>query len=367
MSRLADRVTYGSGGSGVGRLRPTTRFARIPNQQALAPVQRMRKFSSDQLGVIAARLRTVRFGACPPANSTAADVVVKWGSGAFIRTFLGFPGTVPTKEVGASGAHFSWSFGITTANGDKNHTDAENLAIKNASIASNTATYNKIMAGDYNAAMILCIKNLDPNYFFVEAIHEADTKYKSGTITMAQLTGIKNWFYDLVKANNPNLRVVVTLTGYSFSDANPDYTKGVTDSLYGVLKGNVIGLDVDGIHATAGNGYTYPQMQTRAKNAQKWIIDHATMGYTDYAFPEWGTSVIAKPDDQPDLIILSDQWITYYGESWVLEPKQPLFACWYDYGSDPENATSTATDLLLKPNPIAALRALVALSIYAPA
>jgi len=279
---------------------------------------------------VAVQATSVRFGACPPAGSTAADVVTKFGQKSFVRTFLGTPsGTPPVKIAGASGVHISWSLGGATG-------------------------YQPFIDGTYDTAMKACLAGLDPTYFYVEALHELDNKVNGGTTTLAIGTAVKNHFYDLVQAANPALRVVNTLTGYAFSDNNTKYTSGATDLNYGSIKAHIIGLDLDGIHS-----FPYPNLDTRAKNAQKFIRDHAAYGYTDWAVPEWGTTT-TQPQDQPDLLIMANDWITKYGNAWKAEAKPPVWVTWYDYGSNPEDAGSTATDLLTVPAPINALKALVA-------
>jgi PKD repeat protein len=302
---------------------------------------------------IAQVLRPTKFGACWPQGSTAADVVTKFGQKAFIRYFAGTPtSTPPAKVIGASGCHISWSFGITVTSGLTGTALSDRLA-------SNNAIATAIINGTYDAQITASVTGLDVEHWRVEAIHELDTKYNNGQLSLTLGQQAKTKFYNVVKAANPGLLVVLTLQGYSFSNSNTSYTNGTTDSRYGAIPHDVIGLDVDGIQPpkSANGDYIlpYPSLAGRATNAQKWMRDH---GASRYAFPEWGVTTTCI--DDPNNTTLANSWISYYGQLWVAEPIAPDFACWYDYGGNPENASITATDLLTKPAAINALKALVA-------
>jgi len=289
-----------------------------------------------------------RFGACPTQGGTLAGVVTKWGQKAFVRYFAGTPTmTPPAKVAGSSGMHISWSFGIKV----------DSTADKPTLLAANNAAAQSVINGNYDAQITASVTGLDPAYFYVECLHEIDTKVNGGYLTLSLGQQMKTRFYNLVKAANPNLWVGLTIQGYALAESNTLYTGGTTDARYGGIPHDFIGLDVDGIAPKQTAPY-YPDLTTRARNAQKWMRDHGAKGY---AFPEWGVPanvVTADADNQ----ILADNWITYYGNSWKAEPIPPLFAAWYDYGANPETPGSTASDQLVQPAAVAALTNLVAAS-----
>lgn len=296
-----------------------------------------------------------RFGSSPAPGSNAAGVVTKYGTKSFIRTFLGLPGAVPAKTAGASGAHVSWSMGFSM----------DTTRPKADVVAANTAMGNKVVNGDYDAAFRTSTQTLDPNYFVVECVHELDHKVNGGWITVALGVALKNHFYDVVKAVNPRLKVVNTLTAYAFSPNNVLYTAGTTDSRYGAIRANVIGGDADGAHS-----FPYPNYHPHPGNLQKWIQKYAANGYTDYSMPEWGTRN-DQAADQPDLLELA-KWITETGNFWkygtttgtapIAGWKAPLYACWYDFYNAESTDPNRADDRLIQPAPVNALKALVAAS-----
>jgi hypothetical protein len=321
---------------------------------------------------IQARYSTL-FGACPAIGSSLTGTVTKWGQKTFLRNFAGIPGTTAlTKVPGSSGMHVSWSLGIkvdgSLANGSPE---------KQALIDANNALAQRFLNGEWDDNVTASVTGIDPKYFYVELLHELDTKTNGSQPHMTLSLGqqIKTKFYGLVKAANPDLLVVMTLQGYSFSDTNTFYTGGTMEQRFGAIPHDVIGLDVDGIAPplVAGTGGTtgvpaqyqtpYPLLTTRARNAQRWMVAHP--GVVGYAFPEWGVTTGAV--DDTDNQILADTWITKYGVQWRdTEPIPALFATWYDYGANPEQPGSNYSDLITQPISKAALQALISASV-APA
>jgi len=323
------------------------------------------------------QLVSTRFGASVPqygltgATGTEADVVSKFGTKAMIRRFNGVPSsTPPTKTSGASGNHVSWSFGIKVE-GKYNVVGQE--ANKTAVINSNNAMADAILAGTYDNQIKASAAGLDPAYFYVEVLHELDTKTNlwsgdgRGFMDLAKGQAVKTRAYNLIKSANSDLLVVATYQAYGLASSNSVYTSGVFEQRYGAIPHDVLGIDADGIappydDVKNADGTTtrvyklpYPSLVTRAENAQKWVTAHGLKGWS---VPEWGTlanAVAADADNQ----ILADSWITYWANNWLGQPIPPLYACWYDYGPNPEAAASTLSDLLQQPASIGALSDLV--------
>ena len=312
-----------------------------------------------------------RFGACVPqfkpgTTTTAgseADIIAKFGQKAMIRKFNSTPtNTPPPKTTGASGNHASWSFGIAVLGGSPTQAQID------ARISSNNAMAQSIINGTYDTQIATSVANLDPAYWFVEILHELDTKVNGGWITLANGQQLKDHAYKVIKSANSDLNVVATYQAYGFADTNTAWSSGTFTTRYGSIPHDVIGLDFDGIatlkSGTGGNTgvaaeyvLPYPTLQgNRMQNAQQWVRNRSLVGWS---VPEWGTlanAVIADANNQ----VLADTFINYLGQQWLKSTMPPLYACWYDYGPNPEAAASVYSDLLSQPASIGAMKTLVA-------
>jgi len=305
-----------------------------------------------------------RFGACVPqykpgtASTTGseADIVAQFGQKAMVRRFNGVPTTTPpSKLAGASGNHISWSFGIAVLGGSPTQAQID------ARIASNNQMAQAVISGQYDAQISATVANLDPAYWFVEVLHELDTKVNGGWLTLSNGQQLKAHAYQVIKNANSDLNVVATYQAYGFSDSNTAWSNGTFTARYGSIPHDVIGLDFDGIQPgkDAQGNYVlpYPTLQAnRMQNAQQWVRNRGLVGW---CVPEWGTysnAVVADANNQ----VLADTFINYLGNQWLKSTMPPLFALWYNYGPNPESTATTYSDVLTQPASVGALQAFVA-------
>lgn len=315
-----------------------------------------------QAGMTSQVTVSTRFGACVPqfkpgsttVAGSEADIVAKFGPKSMVRKFNGTPtSTPPPKTTGASGNHVSWSFGIKVP-----------PTFSQAQRDANDAMAQRIINGEFDTQISNSAFGLDPAYFYAEVLHELDTKANGNHLSLTLGQQLKEHTYNVIKNANSALLVPMTMQAYGFSTTNPLWTNGTFVSRYGSLPHDVIGLDFDGIAPgkDANGNYVlpYPTLQSnRMQNAQQWVRDRGLAGW---AVPEWGTlanAVAADADNQ----VLADTFITYLGQQWVSSSMPPLFACWYDYGPNPEAEASVYSDLLSQPASIGALQQLVASSV----
>lgn len=195
------------------------------------------------------------YGSCPAAGGTslaaAQSVVTKWGSGVAIRQFLGGL-QQPNFPTGCKLMHVSFNTTIPVAG---------------------------LIAGDYDDAIGAWAEAVvipDGVILCAEWMHEMDSKYRKGQISLADGIAGKSRFYDAVKAVRSDIKIVATYTGWLFEALDP--------TPYSAVKADWLGIDLDGVDANSGG--VYPPWNTSMGNIQTWTD---RMGYFGWCVPEFGS------------------------------------------------------------------------------
>lgn len=212
------------------------------------------------------------FGAEPqPAGNGTTNqqsLVNKWQGRPSSRQFFGANWGTPVHIAGVSVAQFSWG-------------------PKDAQVVSGS------MDATLSAAFA-AMKNGD----IATYAHESD----NDGLTAAQITTriqAMNRFYDLVKSVNPNIYVAPTHTGYMFSPKNGG--GAAARATWGAAKGDLVGLDLDGVHIDAKKADGTPQYPGATDYspidyaghipiAKAFITANKARGYVGWTVPEHMTS-----------------------------------------------------------------------------
>lgn len=260
-------------------------------------------------------VKVTLFGSCPvypggESVNAARTVTTKWGDNAAVRQFKG-------------------DFSAPNQVGSITHT-------------SYKPNIDDLLAGRLDAE-IATVVNGARDGDVLEVWHEADKKVTDGVDTYARLVAAKNYFYDKVKAINPEVLVANTVTGWLFEPTRnpaPDWRR------WGAVKADIIGVDCDGIHPTK---LPYTDYTGETERARAFIQEFAANGYRFYAVPEYGSNRIPGDTDGVDRA----KAYTRHGEMWAADPLC-LFVTAYEY--DP---SSSYTYRLTTPAEIAAWKSLI--------
>jgi hypothetical protein len=209
----------------------------------------------------------------PAGNSTTSQqgLINKWGGRPASRHYFGANSTgLPVHIAGISVAQWSWSWGSLDA---------------------------QVVAGNHDAYFASCaaaMKNGD----IATYAHESDNKGLTGT-ALSNRIGAMNRFYDVFKNTKPGVFVSPTHTGYMFSPKNP--SGAALRTTWGAVKGDLIGLDLDGVHMDNGNypgatDYTAIDYLGHVTVAKNFITANKARGYIGWTVPETMTSRITSFD-----------------------------------------------------------------------
>lgn len=197
-------------------------------------------------------------GACP-ANpggqslSAATTVISKWGSGSAIRQFFSSDLTRgPNHPVGASVVHSSYKPSVSAVN-----SGSLDNQIK--------ALIQRTPAGD-----------------IIEFYHEPDNDGLNPSGITAMIAA-KNRLYDLKQQVKPSVKVAATMTGGFFANYSSESKRA---PWYG-LRGDLIGLDADGVYDTSGP--TYDISYTDEIAGVKAFMTHSS-SWKGWTVPEFGTA-----------------------------------------------------------------------------
>lgn len=260
-----------------------------------------------------------KFGACPtlPNAGNLASVTTKYGAGAAVRMYGGNFVALAANYYGSSQlVHYSFK-------------------PKNASGNPDVAG---IAAGTYDAAITTMANSIRAGDV-VEFCHEIDQNVTGGLVpSWSSAIAAKNQFYNVVKAARPDVLVANTYTGYFFQSGSPHYAE--IDSTAGLIKGDILGIDCDGVHPTA---LPYTDYQAETTRALKFLTDFASLGYRWISVPEYGCPNInqfaGNGVDTNDSARAT--WMTFYGNLWINTGKC-LYALAYDYESSSGNTLTAA-------------------------
>jgi hypothetical protein len=180
-------------------------------------------------------------------------VITKWGSGTAIRQFFGSDITKgPNHPSGATVVHSSYKPDVASVN--------------NGSLdAQITALIQRTQAGD-----------------IIEFYHEPDNDGLDAT-GIANMIAAKNRLYDLKQQVKPSVNVAATMTGGFFAS----YTSESTRVPWYSLRGDLVGLDADGVHDTTGPTYDMTYADEIA-GAKTFMTRNTT--WKGWTVPEHGTS-----------------------------------------------------------------------------
>ncbi|MDF2460959.1 MAG: Dockerin type domain [Candidatus Saccharibacteria bacterium] len=198
-------------------------------------------------------------GACPAnpggTSLTAAQSVLnKWGTGAAIRQFNGDITTGPNHPSGASIVHTSYRPSVSQVNSGALDTQIE-------------ALIQRTPAGDV-----------------IEFYHEPDNDGLTGT-GITDMIKAKNRLYEIKQRVKPTVLVAATMTGGFFAN----YTsESVRQPWYG-LKGDLVGLDADGVHDSTGPTYDTSYADEIA-GVKTFMTRNPSAGWIGWGVPEHGTS-----------------------------------------------------------------------------
>jgi hypothetical protein len=244
------------------------------------------------------------FGACPAnpggTSLTAATTVIsKWGTGAGVRQFVGSTiSSGPNHPTGASIVHTSYKVDVAQVN-------------SGALDAQIEALVNRTPAGDV-----------------IEFHHEPNNNGLTGQ-GITDMINAKNRLYEIKQRVKPSVLIAATMTGGFFANYT---TESARAPWYG-LKGDLIGLDADGVHDSTGPTYdiTYDD---EIAGVKAFMARNAANGWKGWSVPEFGTS--------------RQDWDTTGTPraSWINREKQKFidggarYVMWYDYDTG-EHASAT--------------------------
>lgn len=201
---------------------------------------------------------TTYFGASvanPGGSSSAAaqTVITKWGTGSAVRQFFGSDITIgPYHPSGATVVHSSYKPDVASVN-------------SGALDAQITALIQRTPPGD-----------------IIEFYHEPDNDGLDAT-GIANMIAAKNRLYDLKQQVKPSVKVAATMTGGFFAN----YTAESKRSPWYGLRGDLVGLDADGVHDTTGPTYDISYSDEIA--GVKTFMGRNT-SWKGWTVPEHGTS-----------------------------------------------------------------------------
>lgn len=247
-----------------------------------------------------------RFGACPtnPGGTSAAaaqTVVTKMGTGAAVRQFmtsiLDWP-TVPTGSL-------MWrSYKPATT-----VTDAQIDALLMAA-AGHLVTF----------------------------WHESDNDGLTATARAARIA-LMNRLYDRNVALGRPATIVPIFTGGFFAD----YGTQANRDLWASVKGDLIGVDMDGVHdTTAPIGISYAD---ETAEVMDWIAAHPECD--GWAIGEFGTS--RQPYDATG--VMRRDWMAAQVGVFLAAPIKPTVINVYDYDTSAHNGATTDYNRLNDPSP----------------
>lgn len=246
----------------------------------------------------------VQFGACPNAGGTSAaaaqSVVTKFGTKASIRIFHGSADPLTWTPVPA-GSVAQQSFKPATT-----ITDAQIDSLLNAA-RGNLITF----------------------------WHEPDNDGLTATARAARIA-LMNRLYDRNVALGRPATVVPTFTGGFFAS----YGTQANRDLWADVKGDLVGLDADGVQDTNG-GPTYDlTYQDEVDNVLKWIT--ANPEYKGWTVPEFNTSR-ASWDTTGNI---RRDWAKDQVDNVFMKAAiKPTAVMWFDYNA------STTSEAMPNPSP----------------
>jgi chitodextrinase len=216
--------------------------------------------SSSSLNVTTAASSTgALFGACV-ANpggaslSAAQTVQTKFGTKTSIRMYQGATLGLPVHPAGASIVHTSWKPDLAS--------------VLNGSLdADIAAIINSTPAGD-----------------IIEFYHEPDNDGLDAA-GITQMIAVKNYLYDKKQSIKPSVLVAQTFTGGFFAN----YTAESRRAPWYSIRGDLLGVDTDGIHDATGPTYDTDYADEMA-GTKAFMARNAGNGWIGWTVPEIGTS-----------------------------------------------------------------------------
>ncbi|QQS17882.1 hypothetical protein IPL68_04440 [Candidatus Saccharibacteria bacterium] len=209
----------------------------------------------------AANPRPTYYGACPTnpggdSLAAATTVLTKWGTRVSVRQFTGATLTPPNHPAGASVVHTTYKPSVA--------------AVLNGSLDADITT---LVLGT-------------PDGDIIEFWHEPDNDGLTGQ-GITDMIDCKNYLYDMKQTLKPGVRVAATMTGGFFAS----YTSQATRDLWDGLRGDLVGVDCDGVHDATGPTYdmTYADELTNVlafmkKSCPRLVwMDHTRNGHVTAA------------------------------------------------------------------------------------
>lgn len=248
------------------------------------------------------------FGACPsyPGGQSldaARRVAGKWGAGVAVRQFKG--------ALAAPSTHQDFALVHTSFKPD----------------------IRGLARGDFDE-QVRQVARATPTGHVLEAWHESDKKVNDGAYPYDVAVAAKNRFYDLVKAENPDVLVANTITGWQAEPKAPHFADL---DRWGQVKADILGLDLDGIVPTK---LPYPNFEDEVPVALAFLERHADRGYRHYAVPEFGAPRIDSVDRDG---AARARWLEHYAQ--LFTETGALYVCLYEYDSTPGYALTTAAEV----------------------
>jgi hypothetical protein len=200
------------------------------------------------------------FGACPAnpggtGTSAQGTVLSKFGTGAAARVFHGSDLTSgPSHASGVSIVHASFKPSVSQVN-------------SGALDAQIEALIQRTQAGDV-----------------IEFWHEPDNNGLTGT-GITEMIKAKNRLYEIKQRIKPSVLVAATMTGGFFAN----YTSESERQPWYGLKGDLVGLDADGVHDSSGPTYD-TSYSDEISGVKTFMTRNPSAGWIGWSVPEHGTS-----------------------------------------------------------------------------
>lgn len=209
------------------------------------------------------------FGACPADGAPggvagAQSVLTKWGSHAAVRQFFGDFTSMPSVIPGCPIVHSSY----------RPDAVGEAQPFTDAQIAAGAAD-NAISA----------VIQATPNNWVLEIKHESDNDGLTGQAWTDRINA-KNRPYILKQSIKPGVLICHTHTGGMWASYGNDTTR---DLNMATAKGDLIGLDADGVHDSVGPKYDTDYADEVA-NVKRYLAKFKANGFQGWSVPEHGTS-----------------------------------------------------------------------------
>lgn len=318
-----DVYWFGADGFWHAKGRLNVQPGKAPSDPATPPSQVTPRLQITELSLVAtgtpgqpAPSPTKRpyFGACPvdgaPGGAAGAQsVLTKWGARAAVRQFFGDFQSMPNSPAGCPVVHSSYRPDATSAT--QPFTDAQILAGA---------------ADDLIAAVIAAARNGD----VLEMKHESDNDGLTGQAALDRIQ-VKNRFYDIKQVTKPGVLVAHTHTGGMWASYGNDATRDLNMTN---ARGDLIGLDADGIHTTTGPVYV-TDYSDEVANVKRYLTKFKSGGWQGWSVPEHGTS--RQPWDPTGTP--RAQWFAKNTQYFV--DNGAYYVCLFDFNTTAHN---TATD-----------------------